>query len=227
MPSGGARKLAGLKWKPADYYTYNLLNGDITLEDMAKEYNRLRGIANQRLDRFAKSEFATSDVYRFNKGQYDKPASAYNKSQLAKKLYQVSKMIGSEGGSIRGQQRIRNKTITSLHNAGFKFINKKNLKEFGQFMEEMRARAGGRLLDSDRVAEVFNVAKNLKVDSKTLSQDFEWWLANINKLKQMKPLKGTSHSSDEYLALLDGANAPKEYQYSKSAKALKNKLNKK
>lgn len=193
----------GLKWQPHEYYTGNLLkNKELTLEEMQQEYNRLRQVANARLKRLGKSEFRRSQAYKENRKAFEKTARHYSKTQLAKKLYQASKFVGSEQGSLRGQRRIQKRTIEALHEHGYEFINKKNFRKFSQFMEEMRVRAGGRLLDSDRVAEVFGVTQNLGVDPKNLQTDFEWWSKNVAKLKEVPKLKGKRHTSKEYKQLL-------------------------
>lgn len=217
----------GLKWQPHEYYTYNLLNNkELTLEEMRAEYNRLRVLANSRLERFKTSEFKKSQAYKENLGQYELTARHYKKAQLAKKLYQVSRFIGAEQGSIQGQRRIMKRTIARLHESGYDFINKNNIRQFMDFMEDMRIRAGGKLLDSDRVAEVFGIAKEKGVDSKSLERDFDLWLANSDELKDMSKLKG-KHSSDDYLARLNKIKKPKNFRYSKDADQLLSKLPKK
>lgn len=215
----------GLHWKPHEYYTFNLLNNkSLTLEEMRAEYNRLRVLANSRIKRLGASEFAGSEAYKQNVGQYEKTARQYTKSQLAKKLYQVSRFIGAEQGSVQGQRRIRKKMVNKLHEAGYSFVNEQNLKDFGAFMEDMRSRAGGRLLDSDRVAEVFGVARELGVDSASLQRDFDFWVANVSQLSEVKKLRGKRHDSATYLNKLDKVYQPKEYRYSEGAEAILDKL---
>lgn len=200
-------KSRGLHWQPHEYYTGNLLkNKELSVGEMQREYNRLRQIANSRLKRLGASEFKRSQAYKENRKAYQLTAKHYSKSQLAKKLYQVSKFVGSEQGSLQGQRRIQKRTIEALHQHGYDFINEKNFRKFSQFMEEMRVRAGGRLLDSDRVAEVFGVAQNLGVSPKNLQTDFEWWSKNVAKVKEMPKLKGKPRTSKEYRELLEKVN---------------------
>lgn len=219
-----------LKYQPHEYYTYNLLhNSKLTVKEMANEYNRLRGIANSRLERLGASEFKNVEAYKINKGKFEKTARTYTKPQLARKLYEVSRFVSAESSSVRGQQRIRNKTLKTLHKNGFSFVNKDNLKAFGDFMEDMRSRQGGRLVDSDRVAEVYNIAREKGVTSETLSRDFDLWLANVNQLHDLPALKGKKHDSATYLRKLDKKGTlivPKSrhYQYTKNAKTALNNI---
>lgn len=219
-----------LKYQPHEYSTYNLLHsGKLSQKEMEREYNRLRQLANSRLERLGKSEFKGVEAYTRNIGHYTKPASQYSKEQLARKLFEVSKFIGAESSSIRGQQRIRKKTIEKLHAAGYDFINKDNLKAFGDFMEDMRSRSGGHLVDSDRVAEVFGVARELGVDSKSLERDFDFWLANKDKLENMPKAKGKKHDSQIYLNKLyrkGELETPEEYKYSKNGHKVLERLSK-
>lgn len=201
-----------LKWKEHQYYPLN--SSKRSRSELSKEYNRLREVAKKRIERLGRSEFSKSQAYKQNINQYNKPASSYTNSQLSKKLYQLSRFISSEQGSVRGQQRIRKKSIERLHQAGYDFINKDNFDDFGQFMEDMRARAGGRLLDSDRVAEVFGVAQNLGVDNKSLERDFEFWQSNKKELEKLEPIaKGKKHNSTTYLQKLDVVKVPDKFNY--------------
>lgn len=195
-------KKKGLHWEAHEYYTGNVLKSGRSTKELQAEYNRLRQIANSRLKRLGKSEFKRSQAYKENRKAFQKTAKHYNKSQLAKKLYQVSKFVGSEQGSLSGQRRIQKRTIETLQEHGYDFVNEKNFRQFSQFMEEMRVRAGGRLLDSDRVAEVFGVTQNLGVAPSELKEDFKWWLEHAPELKQVPRLKGKKHTSQEYMELL-------------------------
>lgn len=218
-----------LRYQPHEYYTYNLLHNPVmTVKEMESEYNRLRTLANSRLKRLGASEFKDVEAYKLNIGKFEKTAREYTKPQLARKLYEVSRFIGAKSSSVRGQQRIRAKTIASLHKSGFTFINKDNLKAFGDFMEDMRSRQGGKLLDSDRVAEIYDIAREKGVTSATLSRDFDLWLANRKQLEALPKLKGKRHDSATYLRKLDKQGTlivPKtgQYQYTKNARtALRN-----
>lgn len=218
-----------LKYQPHEYYTYNLLHNPVmSVKEMESEYNRLRSIANSRLERLGASEFRNVEAYKINVGKFEKTARQYTKPQLARKLYEVSRFVGAKSSSVRGQQNIRKRTIASLHKAGFTFVNKDNLKAFGDFMEDMRSRQGGKLVDSDRVAEVYNIAREKGVSSETLSRDFDLWLANRKQLEALPKLKGKRHDSATYLRKLDKQGTlivPKtgQYQYTKNARtALRN-----
>ena len=58
-----------------DLYIYNRdFLKNYGTDELAAEYNRLRKIANKRLEVFSKSEFATGKIYKKNRGKYNKTA---------------------------------------------------------------------------------------------------------------------------------------------------------
>ena len=64
----------------------------------------------------------------------------------------------SERLSISGWKAIEKRTVQSLQEHGYKNINKKNLKAFGNFMEKMRSAFGNKIFPSEEVAELFDAA---------------------------------------------------------------------
>ena len=69
--------------------------------------------------------------------------------------------------SLSGWKKIENQTIDSLHKAGFYNINRKNIKQFGNFMEKMRGIFGTKFFPSDEVVELFDTAAG---DSKKMDE---------------------------------------------------------
>ena len=60
--------------------------------------------------------------------------------------------------SLSGWKKIENQTIDSLHKVGFYNITRKNIKQFGNFMEKMRAVFSRKFFPSDEVVELFDTA---------------------------------------------------------------------
>lgn len=140
-----------------DLYIYNRsFLQNFGTDELAAEYNRLRKVANKRLEAFSRSEFSESQVYKRNRGKYAKTAKQMSRSELMDAVAAVGHFVGAKTGSVRGMQSARKKAIESLHHPrdpvtgermvdedgepvkGYTFINKENFKLFTQFMEAWR-----------------------------------------------------------------------------------------
>lgn len=83
----------------------------------------------------------------------------------------------------------RDRTILdTLHESGFEHISKSTLKNFGNFMDEMRKQYGKRLPDSLIIAEFFD---SLKYNTKKKGTSFLMELWNEFKDNGYKPVRGT------------------------------------
>lgn len=96
-------------------------------------------------------------------GQIDKfRRSGWSEDQLRREMEMRVKELQllekSERLSISGWKAIENRTVQSLQAHGYKNINKKNLKAFGNFMDKMRSAFGNKIFPSEEVAELFDAA---------------------------------------------------------------------
>lgn len=114
----------------------NAKNGDAA---MRKEYSRLRSIARKRLERLGKSEFAETAEYQLNKSHYPKLEKIQSSYELANRLTDLQKFLAAKGSTVTGQKRIQKAKLETLHEHGYTFVNKGNIREFGEFMQFMRS----------------------------------------------------------------------------------------
>ena len=206
-----------------DLYHYEAFKyGNVSREELRKEYSRLRQTANKRLQRMEGTRFEKSQTYLKNAGRYttlaqiEKDALAHAQNltpearqkyvdmHVAKKLADMYKFLTAKTGSIRGMQRAENELIQSLRDRGLTFINKSNIQQFGEYMEYMRALHNGRQYDSERAAELFGTATKKGVDPMEIAADYEFWkqhdeeLANTPKIRNAK-----KRTAEEYKKLLN------------------------
>ena len=113
----------------------------MTINEMRKEYTKLRSIARKRVERFGQGEFKWTQSYRkaFMEfaTEYRPLESLTNisKSKLAEKIKDLTKFIENETYSTRGLQRIRSKSLQTLKEHGYTFVTKKNWREWTEFIE--------------------------------------------------------------------------------------------
>ena len=163
-----------------------------------REYQRLRRVAEKRLARLGASEFADSEAYRRNDGKFTPLSQVSNNRELGALLYDVRNFLDARRSSVTGQRAIIREQLETLHEHGYIFVNKSNLKEFGEFMEAARTAAGGRLYASDRVAEMYDAAERKGIPPEQLLENFEFWRKNVKALNAMPKISGEGVNVADY-----------------------------
>lgn len=203
---GGSRADKHLKY-PQEYYvpSVSMMSRNLTDKQIRAEYSRLRSIARKRLERFEGTEWTDTQVYQYNKGKYIPVKDVKNKTQLVALLADVARFVTAETGSVSGLERQRRRNVETLHEHGYKFVNKKNFRQFADFMEDFRIRRLNRIYDSERVAELFSAAAEKKIPPADLQADFEFWLKNKENLESVPRISSKKpHSAADYKAAIVG-----------------------
>lgn len=136
-----------LTWKYDEYYPYRLEQMDERA--LKKEYSRLREIANRRLQRLQASEYKETDLAKEYAGGF---AILAEVEDLPRELTKLARFVASERTSVTGLKRIEKQTVETLQEHGYDFVNTKNVRQFGAFMEEMRQAGLSKLYSSEFIA---------------------------------------------------------------------------
>lgn len=158
-----------LTWEYDDYYPYRL--EQIDERALRKEYTRLRKIANKRLARLQASEYKETDLAKEYAGGF---ALLADVKDLPRELTQLARFVASEKSSVTGLKRIDKQTIETLQEHGYTFVNTKNVRQFGAFMEEMRQAGLSKLYSSEFIATWWSEQSRSKLDNvDELKREFE------------------------------------------------------
>lgn len=149
-----------------EYLLYNY-----TEAELRREYRRLSKYANERIKAIERSAFKESSYYKRFKGYLNKEASRPEK--LAKAIVELKKFEYSPLLSVRRLYEVRRKTIASLHEEGYNFVNAKNYLQFAEFMEYAKEKVKDQLWDSERIVKFYY--EHRKVDEDTLREEFNKW----------------------------------------------------
>lgn len=141
------KNVDALTWQYDDYYPYKLEQMDESA--LRKEYSRLRKIANNRLARLQASEYKETDLAKEYAGGF---AILEEVEDLPRELTKLARFVASERTSVTGLKRIEKQTIETLQEHGYTFVNTKNVRQFGAFMEEMRQAGLSKLYSSEFLA---------------------------------------------------------------------------
>ena len=156
-----------LAWDYSEYYPYRLQQMDERA--LRKEYTRLRKVANKRLARLQASEYKETDLAKEYAGGF---ALLADVKDLPRELTQLARFVASERSSITGLKRIDKQTIETLQEHGYEFVNTKNVRQFGAFMEEMRQAGLSKLYSSEFIAEWWS-EQSKRDNAKELKREFE------------------------------------------------------
>ena len=153
-----------------------------------KEYTRLRDISQKRLKRLAAAGYSEDQIYKQNVNKFKELKDIKSQGELAQRLSDLSRFISYKGSTVAGQKAIMKKSLSTLHEHGYDFVNPGNYKEFGKFMEEYHNQLLDMEYDSGDPAEVFRVAQLKKVPLDDIKADFHKWLEKQDKAEQMADL---------------------------------------
>lgn len=183
---------------PDEFYE-NVDDSFMTWGQKRAELRRLQHIANDRLQKFTGTEWEQSSVYKSNKGQYDKNVKKMSRAEVDMKLNQVYRFLKSNRSTVRGNQIARARTIRSLHQAGFTGINKGNLKQFGEFMDKVRAANLDAIYTSDEIVDMFELfeKKGIK-DKESLIEDFDSFYDKKQELEKIPKPRDSKKRTSEY-----------------------------
>ena len=145
-------------------------------KELRAEYKTLRKVANDRLRRMV-NKWSWTESFKQNVGQFLAPGLLLSKTDLVYKLSQVSQFLNNESSSASGQRAIMDKSLKTLHERGYDFVDAGNYKDFSQFMGFYKDAFDNSLLDSDRVAQWYAQIKDdhPRYGKKRVKKEFEKW----------------------------------------------------
>lgn len=143
-------------------------------------YQKLRKVATARAKRLQKAGYGDTDVgdVRFPESRKLTP------DQMREELAEASRYLRDPRTTVRGLKHYVKAMTESLQEAGYK-IDEKELKAFGDYMEELRSRHIGRMYGSDQKAEIYDESRRLGITGKTLLRNFRQWLDDEDKAQHL------------------------------------------
>ena len=183
---------------------YHIEANILTPEEMRKHYSYLRTVANKRLSKFPGSEFEDAKSYLKNKDRFVSLKQIESERELRYKLYELNKFIRAESSSVTGLKRIRNRAIETAHERGMTWLNKSNIKQFGEYMDFLRSKYGAKQFDSERAQELFGQSIKRKIDPMEIAEDFQFFRKHADELAKMPKIESdVKVTAEDYKKALD------------------------
>ena len=194
------------RFPPEAYIPAAIRYGYLDIREARAEYSRLRSVAVKRLQRLSGTEGVRYSAYQmYGKEGFaplPKNATASEVGRALADVYHFLEMKTSSIGSIRASQR---DAIKTLNARGYDFINKGNIREFGEFMESARQQkvASNNRGGSPVIVELYETVKRLQIPPEQVQQHFALWLSKRKELEAMPtPKPGTKNNPDSVQARL-------------------------
>lgn len=148
----------------------------ISEKEARREYQGLRRVAMKRMQRLVKSGIQQPYLMEFP------PSSMLSADQIAGQLLDVSTYLRDPRSFVTGARQFEEKQLAAFEGSP---IIQRDIKKFGDFMTDMRIRAGGRLPASERTREAYENAIEKGMSVKTLEKHFSDWLIEEKKAEQL------------------------------------------
>lgn len=159
-----------------------------TISALRQEYSKLRRTFNKRINRLNKGTDAQRRYAepflpggkRAFKTLTELGEVSQNEKLLSREIRDLKLHLKKDRLSLAGWQNIERQTIKSLQASKYK-ITKKNLSQFGEFMEKMRQLYGNKIFPSEEIAESYSaISEGLSVPNTVLTDLISSMSGGIN-----------------------------------------------
>ena len=159
-------------------YNYSSLK-KFSDSELRKEYSRLRSIAQKRIKRLGESQWSWTNTYQTYKEGFPELSEIKTHSDLVKELQTLGHYVYSKETSISGMNEIMKKSIESLNESGYDFVNERNWRAWTQFMDKYKKlwSKGSPTPEMLMLREDFEASKN---DPDALAELFDTWAEEID-----------------------------------------------
>ena len=177
-------KYIQFSWNISAYHPESLQSG-FSEKELRQEYSRLRKVANKRLQRLERSEFADSQTVRYNKDRFVPLSQIGSKSDLAHVMSDLARFLTAARGSITGLREERRKAIETWQDTGASFVNESNYNDWVEFLEFAKDFIGKPYLETAK--EIFQQGEKAGLTGNRLRENFAGYLENYENTGSIVP----------------------------------------
>lgn len=109
------------------------------------------------------------------------PSQGGGRALMEDLIIEGYRFVSAKTSSVSGFNAMRDKQVKSLQAAGYTFVNRGNLRQFGEFMDYSRDRSVSRKWGSNTIATTFNLATKQKISPEELEKHFRFYVSQIAK----------------------------------------------
>ena len=151
-----------------------------------KEYQRLRKIAGERIKRLERNEL-TGYIEEIP----DLPQSRnLNNTELYKALKEVNRFIKNPWSLVNKIRAHENYMVKQLHESGYTFVNKGNIRDVLKALGALRKAAGDQNFDSDEALEYIEEVERLNISWDDFFKNLQKYIEyDPEELAKLEPIK--------------------------------------
>lgn len=162
----------------------------LELKDLKTLYSSKRDIAQKRLKRLTNSEFKKNTlVFEYKEGiptlkqihAESDGDSAFEKNILTYELSKLNVWLENEYTKVGKLKEVKTKTLQTLHEHGYDWVNKYNYMDFVEFENYLRATGLDRLYDSEQISISDD---GERISTEKLKRMFRTYLKHNRKLPE-------------------------------------------
>lgn len=210
---------ATLKYPEIAYTPIGIEFGHITEKEARKEYSRLRAISMKRLQRLERFRKSTADWVAYEKQRLitlsEADAARVSVSTL---LTEARLFVTNPLSTIKGQREKTKSRIVETLQAHNYNISAEELTQFGKFMDWAKSKLLDAMISSDQVAQLYEDARDIGINSAELQRDFDVWLSRRYEVHKAAQKGMSAKEVRELLGLEEDRPSKTSRQGPKSAR---------
>ena len=156
-------------------------------QELAEEYSRVRREAQERLRSFQRStdpELRNAAIVAEKSGVYlnraQIKAAGGGRAMMEDLLIDAYRFVSAKTSSVSGFRSMQEKQINKLQAKGYTFVNRSNLRQFGEFMDYFRDRKDSKAFASGSAATLFDKAAEQQISPKQLEAHFKFYMQQVS-----------------------------------------------
>ena len=149
------------------------------IPDPRAEYRKIRNAALNRIRKLERAGYGDTETVQKARRVFKAQPRNLTQDEAAQRLPDAARFITAARGTVGGMREIERKTANTFRDRGLKFVNRRNVRQFTEFLEWLGTRKVNELFGSGQVAERppregDNERRGINVGD--LQQMFQTWL---------------------------------------------------
>ena len=156
----------------------------MTVKQLRKELYKLHREARSRSYMFKKRGYGDTEIGQLS-GQL-KNVKKLRKKELIEQVSNISLILSHKESYVTNYKKKLDQRIQTLNDKGFDFVNKKNIREFGDFMDFVKNQHGKQSIDYDTLQDVFGYLEKRNISLAVIEDQFSKYLGSEKGLLDLK-----------------------------------------
>ena len=123
------------------------------IPDPRAEYRKLRNAALNRIRKLERAGYGDTETVKKARKTFAPLPKNLTQDEAAQRLPDAARFITAARGTVGGMREIERKTANTFRDRGLKFVNRRNVRQFTEFLEWLGTSKVNKLFGSEQVAK--------------------------------------------------------------------------